>query len=175
VTYRETALLVSDDSREANSEQAAVKTVAHELAHQWFGDIVTMQWWDGQQLVLVQIRMQRPVQHVSLALFAPLILLSFFTCHSFCVLSSGLWLNEGFARFVEYIGLEAYDSTWDAATQRIVNAQGAALALDSSQYSHAIVQAVSDPREIGALFDSISYVSIWKRRAQTACLPAGEL
>ena len=78
------------------------------------------------------------------------------------MLFSGLWLNEGFARFVEYIGLEAYDSTWDAATQRIVNAQGAALALDSSQYSHAIVQAVSDPGQIGGLFDSISYVSMRK-------------
>jgi aminopeptidase N len=68
-------------------------------------------------------------------------------------------LNEGFARFVEYIGLAAYNPDWDADTQRIVNAQGAALALDSSQYSHAIVQAVSDPGQIGGLFDSISYVS----------------
>jgi aminopeptidase N len=59
VTYRETSLLVSDDSREANSEQTAVKTVAHELAHQWFGDIVTMEWWDGQWILRVAKYMRR--------------------------------------------------------------------------------------------------------------------
>jgi len=115
VTYREVALLVSNDSREATAEQQAVKTVAHELAHQWFGDITTMAWW------------------------------------------SDLWLNEGFARFVEYIGIAAYNPTWDAEGQRIAITQAGAMALDSSQYSHAIVQAVNDPSEISSLFDSVSY------------------
>jgi len=71
----------------------------------------------------------------------------------------GLWLNEGFASFVEYIGMAAYNGNWDAAAQLVVFTQGTAMALDSSQYSHAIVQTVNDPREIEALFDSISYVS----------------
>jgi aminopeptidase N/puromycin-sensitive aminopeptidase len=46
ITYRETDLLVNDDdSIPAKKNVASV--VAHEMAHQWFGDMVTMQWWDN--------------------------------------------------------------------------------------------------------------------------------
>jgi puromycin-sensitive aminopeptidase len=49
VTYRETALLVPDDAAQAERERVAT-VVAHETAHMWFGDLVTMQWWEGTWL-----------------------------------------------------------------------------------------------------------------------------
>jgi puromycin-sensitive aminopeptidase len=47
ITYREIAVLV-DPATSTHDEQADVaETVAHELAHMWFGDLVTMRWWNG--------------------------------------------------------------------------------------------------------------------------------
>ena len=47
VTYREQVLLI-DPARSTQEEQLGVaETVAHELAHMWFGDLVTMRWWNG--------------------------------------------------------------------------------------------------------------------------------
>lgn len=45
VTYRETALLVDPENSSVQSRQRVAEVIDHELAHQWFGNLVTMEWW----------------------------------------------------------------------------------------------------------------------------------
>ncbi|MDE1851699.1 MAG: M1 family metallopeptidase [Candidatus Micrarchaeota archaeon] len=45
MTFRESALLADKDSSTATKQRVA-EVIAHEMAHQWFGDLVTMEWWD---------------------------------------------------------------------------------------------------------------------------------
>jgi aminopeptidase N len=46
VTYREVALLTDPKSSSIESKQMVALVIAHELSHQWFGNLVTMKWWD---------------------------------------------------------------------------------------------------------------------------------
>jgi aminopeptidase N len=46
ITFRETALLLDDKSASLEQKRGVASVIAHEIAHQWFGDLVTMKWWD---------------------------------------------------------------------------------------------------------------------------------
>ncbi len=45
ITFREIGLLVDEKNTSTSSKELIVEVIAHELAHQWFGNLVTMEWW----------------------------------------------------------------------------------------------------------------------------------
>ena len=47
ITYYESALLFDPKNSSADTKQNIYEVLAHEMAHQWFGDLVTMAWWDN--------------------------------------------------------------------------------------------------------------------------------
>ena len=51
ITYREAALLVDPDNSSTAAKERIALTVCHEIAHQWFGNIVTMEWWTHLWLI----------------------------------------------------------------------------------------------------------------------------
>ncbi|XP_021954471.1 endoplasmic reticulum aminopeptidase 2 [Folsomia candida] len=115
ITYRETSILYDKNESSSAAHQWVAVVVAHELAHQWFGNLVTMRWWND------------------------------------------LWLNEGFASFVEYVGVDHIQPDWKMMEQFVLEKTQTALALDALASSHPISVDVRDPREIEAIFDTISY------------------
>ncbi len=115
ITYREHALLVDPDNTSLGTKQWVAMVVAHELAHQWFGNLVTMRWW------------------------------------------TDLWLNEGFASWIEYLAIDKLFPEWNMWTQFIVDEQQQALKLDSLEHTHPIEVTVNHPDEIRSIFDAISY------------------
>ncbi len=115
VTYRETALLVDDEHSSLYNKQWVALIIAHELAHQWFGNLVTMKWW------------------------------------------THLWLNEGFASFIEYLAVDKLFPEWKIWTQFVFTEQARALSLDGLENTHAIEIPVHHPGEISEIFDTVSY------------------
>lgn len=87
---------------------------AHEVAHQWFGDIVTMAWWDD------------------------------------------LWLNEGFASWMETKATAHFKPEWHALVGR-VNTRERAMGLDSLASTHPVVIHAETAAEADLNFDAISY------------------
>src|SRR5437588_7782896 len=47
IFYRESELFIDDKNSSVDSHQQVFEVLAHEMAHQWFGDLVTMKWWDN--------------------------------------------------------------------------------------------------------------------------------
>lgn len=47
ITYREAYLLLDPDNTSLQMKKLVATVITHELAHQWFGDLVTMKWWDN--------------------------------------------------------------------------------------------------------------------------------
>ena len=82
---------------------------------QWFGNLVTMEWWND------------------------------------------LWLNEGFASFMEFIGVNHTQPEWKMMEQSILENFQRAMHEDQLTNSHPIMAEVKDPAQINSLFDSISY------------------
>ena len=114
ITYRETDLLIDSKTGAIPAKKRVAEVVAHEMAHQWFGDMVTMQWWDN------------------------------------------LWLNEGFATWMETKPIAKWHPEWNFPQD---DAQGLdeTLNLDAQATTRTIRATANTPDEINEMFDGIAY------------------
>jgi aminopeptidase N len=114
IFYRETYLLADPKTASVAVKKNIAIVLAHEMAHQWFGDLVTMQWWDD------------------------------------------LWLNEGFANWMETKPIKAWKPEWHLELDEVQSNQKA-MSLDSLRSTRPIRSKASTPAEINELFDAIAY------------------
>ena len=68
-----------------------------------------------------------------------------------------LWLNEGFASYIEFKGEHAAEPEWKMMDQFTIDTMHSVLDLDSTLGSHPIVVGVETPDQITEIFDSITY------------------
>nr|DBA23387.1 TPA: hypothetical protein GDO54_014303 [Pyxicephalus adspersus] len=115
ITFRETTLLYKENSSSLMDKQLITTVIAHELAHQWFGNLVTMEWWND------------------------------------------LWLNEGFATFMEYFALQSKFPDLNA-DNNFLTLRCDAMEKDALQTSHPISTDVQSPEQIEEIFDDLSYI-----------------
>ncbi|MBV8751667.1 MAG: M1 family metallopeptidase [Hyphomicrobiales bacterium] len=113
ILYFETVLLVDPALSPESARQRVFVVVAHEMAHQWFGNLVTMEWWDN------------------------------------------LWLNEGFASWMENKATENFHRDWMIWLQS-ESARQEAMRQDAKRTTHPVVVPVTsgDPNQ---QFDRITY------------------
>lgn len=71
-----------------------------------------------------------------------------------------LWLNEGFATYMENIGTSYVEPDWSMADQFNIDILQVALSEDQSSYSHPISVDVKDPKDIDNIFDAVSYEKV---------------
>jgi aminopeptidase N len=114
ITFRETEMLVDEKNGALPALKAVSTTVAHEMAHQWFGDLVTPAWWDN------------------------------------------LWLNEGFATWMESKAAAKREPRWDL-DQDVAMELNHTMDEDASRTTRAIRTRAETPAEINELFDDIAY------------------
>ncbi|OWZ08715.1 Metalloprotease [Phytophthora megakarya] len=116
VTYTETFLLVDENLSSHEIKADAARAICHELSHQWFGNLVTMDWW------------------------------------------TGLWLNEGFAQFMEFDAAHYIFPEWKLWETFVQDVMlGSAFVKDAMVSSHPIEVVVNHPDEADEIFDAISY------------------
>jgi len=70
---------------------------------------------------------------------------------------SDIWLNEGFASYMEYLTADAVAPEWKQLDQFVVNELQTVFQLDALSTSHKISHEVFNPQEITEIFDRISY------------------
>ncbi len=114
ITYRETDLLIDEKTASIGAKKNVAAVVAHEMAHQWFGDMVTMQWWDN------------------------------------------IWLNEGFATWMENKPVAAWHPEWNIP-QDVAQDMERTLDYDAQRTTRTIRARADTPDEINEMFDGISY------------------
>uniref|UniRef100_A0A672SIW4 Aminopeptidase N-like n=1 Tax=Sinocyclocheilus grahami TaxID=75366 RepID=A0A672SIW4_SINGR len=116
ISYQESGLLYDKSTASTFDQERVATLIAHELAHQWFGNLVTMRWWND------------------------------------------LWLNEGFATYMSYIGVQA--DGWDLRDLIVLRETQTAFQVDSLNSSHPLRLQENDIQtfsEITELFDDITY------------------
>lgn len=118
ITYRETALLYNSGVSSNGDKEWVATVISHELAHMWFGNLVTTRWWND------------------------------------------LWLNEGFATYVSYLGANHAEPTWNMKDLIVLNEITGVMGVDALASSHPLSSREEDiqkPEHISQLFDSITY------------------
>uniref|UniRef100_A0A8C2AJK0 Aminopeptidase n=1 Tax=Cyprinus carpio TaxID=7962 RepID=A0A8C2AJK0_CYPCA len=113
-TYRESELLFDPHKSSASDKLGITMIIAHELAHQWFGNLVTMQWWND------------------------------------------LWLNEGFAKFMEFVSVNITNPELQVEDYFLEKCFEA-MEVDSLSSSHPVSTPVENPAQIQEMFDDVSY------------------
>ncbi|TXC70640.1 M1 family metallopeptidase [Sphingomonas ginsenosidivorax] len=115
IFYFENELLFDAKRATESNKQRIYTVVAHEMAHQWFGDLVTMAWWDD------------------------------------------LWLNEGFASWMEGKSSGDLMPAWKSAADAVASEREAAMGIDATAATHPIIRKIETVDQIGEAFDGITY------------------
>jgi aminopeptidase N/puromycin-sensitive aminopeptidase len=114
IIYRERDLLLDKSKASVDDQKNVALVIAHEMAHQWFGDLVTMKWWND------------------------------------------IWLNEGFASWMETKPVAAWRPEWRISQDQVLSSNEA-LSTDSARNTRPIRQKAESREEINSLFDGIAY------------------